>query len=187
MSAGRAPSTAEVAGLAGMLRRTGRTVECTIDGESMAPALRAGTAVRIRCDGGAVAAEGALVALLLGGTLTVHRLVHRGRSARARGWVVTDGDANRFCDAPVRDTLVVGEVEEVRDAAGVWRAPGPRTRARRAVFIAADWAICRGLELHPRVGRAIKGLTVLATVPLVWLRPYPASAVRSASIAHREP
>ena len=107
-------TSAQVTELALLLRRSGRTVECEVAGESMGSVAPDAATARIRCDGAVGAPEGSVVALLLGGALTVHRLVHRGRSARAQGWVVTEGDANLTCDAPGP------------------RLPGHRRRGRRA-------------------------------------------------------
>lgn len=176
-------------GLTEFLRRSGRTVECAVEGDSMGSAIPGGATVRIRCDGGVGAVDGTVVALLLGGTLTVHRLVHRGRSSRARGWVVTEGDGNLTCDAPVRESQIVGVVEAFRCSEEEWRSAArpARPAARGAVAAAVRIVVCLGLECHPRMARAVKGVIVLAMTPLVWLRPYPRDAVRRASVAHREP
>lgn len=178
----------QVAGLAELLRRSGRTVECDVAGESMGRVAPDSATARIRCDGAVGAPVGSVVALLLAGALTVHRLVHRGRSARARGWVVTEGDANLTCDAPVRDAQVIGVVEAVRVVGGEWRevtAAAPRPFARRVLASSVRRMICAGLELHPRLAGSLKGAVVLAMTPLVWWRPYPPDAVRRASLAHR--
>lgn len=163
-------------------------------GESMGRAVPAGAMVRIRCDGAIGAQPGTVVAVLIGGALSVHRLLHRGRSARARGWIVSEGDANLTCDAPVRDADVVGVVEAVR-VVGQVRESGdewipvplalPRTWGRRVLASSVRGAISLGLELHPRVARALKSLVVMAMTPLVFLRPYPEGLVRHASVAHR--
>ncbi len=183
------PSGTAVTGLTELLRRSGRTVECAIEGDSMGSAIPDGATVRIRCDGGVGAADGTVVALLLGGALTVHRLVHRGRSSRARGWVVTEGDANLTCDAPVRESRIVGVVEAFRASDEEWRpaARPARPATRGAIAVAARSIVCLGLECHPRMARALKGAIVLAMTPLVWFRPYPKDAVRRASVAQREP
>ena len=185
---GRAPTptASDVAGIAAILRRSGRTVECAIEGESMAPAIPGGATVRIRCDGGVGASEGTVVALLLGETLTVHRLVHRGRSRHARGWIVSDGDANLTCDAPVGEAALLGEVESVRIGPGAWEDPAPPARRGASSIIAAlaRRSVVLGLEIHPRVARVIKGAIVVAMTPWVWMRPYPAGTTRRASVAH---
>ena len=186
-------SAAELAGLSELLKRSGGVVECAVTGMSMGAVVPDGASARVRCDGAAraIAAPrtGDVVALLLGGELTVHRLVHRGRSRRARGWVVTEGDANLTCDAPVRELHLLGVVEEIRIAADEWRPPASsarHSRLQRAVSAFVRGSVCIGLEVHPRVARAIKALVVLLTTPLIWLRPYPPGAVRRASVAHRD-
>lgn len=188
MSADRTPSASELAGLAALLRRSGMVSECEVTGESMGRAVPAGATVRIRCDGAGGAPVGTVVAVLIGGALSVHRLVHRGRSARARSWIVSEGDANLTCDAPVRDADVVGVVEAVRLTGEAWR-PVPdaplRTGTRRWLASAVRGAISLGLEIDPRLARALKSLVVMAMTPFVLLRPYPAGLVRRASVAHR--
>lgn len=188
MSTSGAPSAADLAGLAALLRRSGTTVECEVTGESMGRAVPAGATVRIRCDGAAGAENGAIIAVLIGGALSVHRLVHRGRSRRARGWIVSEGDANLTCDAPVREGDVVGVVEAVRRAGEAWEsvpAAPPRSARPHPLSVAVRHVISLGLELHPRVAQALKGLVVLAMTPFVRLRPYPAGRSRHASVAHR--
>lgn len=186
-------TAAELAGLSELLKRSGGVVECAVTGMSMGAVVPDGASARIRCDGAAhaIAAPrtGDVVALLLGGEFTLHRLVHRGRSRRARGWVITEGDANLTCDAPVREQQLLGVVEGIRIASDEWSPPIPSTphpRLRRAASAFVRGSVCAGLEVHPRVARAIKGLVVLLMAPLVWLRPYPTGAVRRASVAHRD-
>ena len=190
----------ELAGLAALLRRSGAVVECDVSGGSMSSAVPDGATVRIRCGGALNAPVGTVVAVLIAGALSVHRLVHRGRSARARGWVVTEGDANLTCDSPLRDDDVLGIVESVRDPeasdspgrSAVWREVGlPRWRPRRTRLAAplvstlVRKLVCIALELDPRLARWTKGLVVLAMVPFVWWRPYPADRLRVASVSHR--
>ena len=102
----------DVAVLAALLRRTGAIVECAVAGESMGTAAPDGALVRIRCEGMAGVAVGSVVATMIGGRLSVHRVVHIGRSRSARGWLITHGDANLTCDAPLPEAAVVGLLEE---------------------------------------------------------------------------
>ena len=188
MSASGPPSAADIAGLAALLRRSGTMVDCEVTGASMGDVVPDGATVRIRCDGAVDAPRGAIIAVMIGGALSVHRLVHRGRSARARGWIVSEGDANLTCDAPVRETDVVGVVDAMRPAGEQWRpVPGtlPHARKTRLLTATVRGIIAAALEIHPRVAQALKGAVVLAMTPLVWLRPYPAAQVRRASVAHR--
>ena len=185
---GGPPDDEALAGLAALLRRAGTTLDCDVIGDSMTGAIPANSTVRIRFAGASDAPIGTVVALLLGGALSVPRLVHRGRSARARGWVVTEGDGNLSCEAPVPESEILGVVESVRDGPGTWRVIGPavpRPWRRQVIAIAARRLMILGLEAHPRIGLGLKGLMMLAMTPLVWLHPYPAGSVRRASVAHR--
>lgn len=184
----RPPSATLVGWVSERLRGSGGLVECEVRGASMGSGLPDGSMVRVRCDGAHDAPLGTVVALDLGGALTIHRLVHRGRSRRALGWVVTEGDANLTCDAPVPAEALLGRVDAVRAERGDWipvdvAVPAPATRPRITALVRR--VVCRATEFHPRAARAIKGAVVLAMTPFVWLRPYPESAVRHASVAHR--
>lgn len=177
---------AEVAGLLRLLRRTGAEIDCLVQGRSMAPAIPDGASVRIRLDGAASAGPDSAVALLIGGdTFSVHRLVHRGTSKPARGFVLTHGDGNIFCDAPHPESEVLGTVVAVRlESDAAWHdvpPPLPRRFPRRALTTLVEWAVRTGLELDPRLGAAAKGVVVVLMTPLVWLRPYPADRIRSGS------
>jgi hypothetical protein len=180
---------AQLSGLTALLRRSGATVECKVEGGSMGNVVPDGATVRIRCDGLASATEGTVVAIVIAGELSVHRLVHRGRSKRARGWLVTHGDANLTCDAPLKETDVVGRVEAVRlSEAGDWLPIGEAARhawGREALTGGVNRVVCALLELDPRAAQWAKGLVVLVMAPGVWLRPYGPGQVRTASIAHR--
>lgn len=177
---------AEAAGLLRLLRRSGADIECQVQGRSMAPAIPDGARVRIRLDGATAAGPDAAVALLIGGdTFSVHRLVHRGKSPRARGYVLTHGDGNIFCDAPHPESLLLGSVLAVQ-AEGMddWQpvpVPVRQRLPRRALTAIVAWAVRGGLELHPVLGTAAKGLVVALMTPVVWLRPYPADRLRSGS------
>jgi hypothetical protein len=184
--AGGERGPAEILGVLSLLRRAAAEVECAVQGASMGTSVPDGASVRIRFDGGAGAAVGAVVAVLIAGdTFAVHRLVHRGRSSRARGAVVTSGDGNVFCEAPLPETAVLGTVTAVRlDGAQEWRPVPPPARhhvVRRVLTAVVERAVCGALELSPRLGMAVTNAVVLAVTPLVWLRPYEAGRVRSGS------
>ncbi len=184
----RPPSESLVGWVSQRLRGSGGLVECEVRGASMGSGLPDGSTVRVRCDGAHDAPLGTLVALDLGGALTIHRLVHRGRSRRALGWVVTEGDANLTCDAPVPAEALVGRVDAVRGTTGEWTPVDlavPLRRSRRWVTRLVRRVVCGATEIHPRAAQMIKGMVVGAMTPLVWLRPYPADAPRRASLAHR--
>lgn len=169
-----------------MLRRSTSEIECVVSGGSMGAAIPDGSRVRIRLDGAAGAPPMTAVALLLAGdTFSIHRLVARGRSARARDFVVTHGDGNVFCDAPQRAADLLGIVIAVRGAAEPeWRPvppPQPGGRLSSAITVAFERLMRGALELSPALGIAIKNLLVLVVTPFVWMRPYPAGHGRSTS------
>lgn len=176
---------AAIANLLGLLRRQGAEVDCDVCGSSMEPTVPEGATVRIRLDGAAAAPVGAVLAILLDGTLSVHRLLARGRAHAARGWVVTHGDANTFCDAPLPAQAVLGQVTAVRlPGAPEWTAPAPAPAPpgfRRLAGGAARWAICGALEVSPRLALMVKNALVLGLTPLIWLRPYPPGRTRTTS------
>jgi len=177
---------AEIAGVLRLLQRTAAEVECQVQGRSMEPAIPHGAAVRIRLDGASGAAPGTAVALLLAGeTFTIHRLVHRGASPKASGSILTHGDGNIFCDAPLPDTALLGSVLAVRpEGQPEWQpVPAPTTRPllRRLLTGAVERMVRLALEIDPRLGGAMKGMIVLLVTPFVWLKPYPAGQTRSTS------
>lgn len=176
---------ADMTRLAALLRRTGATVECDVHGGSMGDAVPDGATVRIVCDGIAGVQVGSVVAVLIGGALSVHRVVHIGHSPRARGWLLTSGDMNLTCDVPVPESSVVGRVEAARHERGQWSPPdrsGVRQAAwRRLLSRSVEFALRLLLEIDPRLARGAKSLVVLAMTPWVWLRPYPDGRTRSAS------
>jgi hypothetical protein len=177
---------AEVATLLRMLRRTAAEVECVVQGVSMGSAIPDGASVRIRLDGGASAPPQAAVALLLGGdTFSVHRLIRRGRSRKARGFVITHGDGNLFCDAPHSEAELLGTVVAFRTPGQTeWAAVPPSARQgmlRHTVTPAFERLMGAALELSPGLATAVKNALVLAMTPLFWLRPYQSGRGRSTS------
>lgn len=179
-------SEPEVAALLRMLRRTAAEVECVVQGASMGAAIPDGASVRIRLDGGASAPAGAAVALLLGGdTFSVHRLIRRGRSPRARGFVITHGDGNLFCDAPHPEAELLGTVAAFRPAGQTEWAPVPPSARqgllRLTVTPAFERLMGAAFELSPGLATAVKNALVLAMTPLFWLRPYQSARSRSTS------
>ena len=176
----------EVARLLLLLRRTSADVECLVEGGSMGRAIPDGASVRIRLDGASGALPQTAVAMLLGGdTFSIHRLVKRGRSPRARGFVITHGDGNVFCDAPQREAELIGTVVAVRFKGDhEWRAvPPPELHGLlwSLLRIATERTVGGVLELSPWLSVTIKNAVVLAIAPLVWLRPYKAGQARSTS------
>ena len=177
---------AEVATLLRMLRRTAAEIECVVQGGSMGTAIPDRASVRIRLDGGVSAQPESAVALLLGGdTFTVHRLITRGRSPNARGFVITHGDGNIFCDAPHPEAELLGTVVAFRAAeAESWGPVPPGARRgwlRHSITPAFERLMCVALEWHPGLATALKNALVLGMTPLAWLRSGAAGHGRSTS------
>ena len=137
--------------LAHLLKRSGSCIESEIRGPSMGPTLPPGTRVRIRCGEDLTFEPGQIVAFLSEDRLIAHRLLGRGRHGRARGFLLTRGDATALCDAPVTATTVLGIVTG-RLVGDEWGqvppspAPTPFTRAMQAIANLL-------LDVHPALAR----------------------------------
>lgn len=103
--------------------------ESTIRGSSMAPAIPAGSRLRVRLSGREPCQVGDVVFYLAeGGVYTVHRVVYRARRASAEGHFLTEGDARFAPDPPVSPGQVLGTVVAMQ-VDGQWQPLGPQ-RAR---------------------------------------------------------
>jgi hypothetical protein len=159
-----AASTDERLALARVLRGTGREFESAIRGTSMHGTLPEGVRIRIRCDGGAEAGPGAVVAFAGDGRLVAHRVAARGRGARARRWVVTLGDGCTICDVPVAVDAVLGTVI-AREYHGVWQpVPGAVVRRgwRRVATVALLGCVRLALEADVRLAAALVASALFA-------------------------
>jgi hypothetical protein len=169
-----------------MLRRTAANGECVVEGHSMGAAIPDGASVQVHFDGASQAEAGAVVMLLLGGdTFSVHRLIARGHSRRAQGFILTHGDGNIFCDAPHRDEALLGTVSAFREAGRTQWNPIPPRQLRgllqQTVTPTFEWVMCAALEVSPRLAMAVKNLLVLVMTPFFWLRPQQGERHRSSS------
>lgn len=134
------------------LRAPDRLLESTVTGMSMAPGLGPGSRIRIalihrdRYDAGEV------VAYLSGSEVVVHRVVHRGRAAAARGYLITRGDATLVPDPPVGLGRILGPVTSVLSGGGWMPLCAPPRRSLRArVLRALASAAAKGaLYVSPR-------------------------------------
>jgi len=135
-----------------LLGRRDGAVESTVRGSSMGDTLADGTRIRIRGRQG-VPEVGQVVVAVGGATLIAHRLVGIGRSARARGFLLTRGDGSLLCDWPIPVSDVVAVATEYRTSAEWQPLPLPRRRPWWArVRAAAHRALMQGaMELDPRV------------------------------------
>jgi hypothetical protein len=154
---------ARILAVASRLRGPDRTLESTVEGMSMGRTLPPGSRIRIALADRQGYDVGEVVAFLAGGQVVVHRVVHRGRAGRARGYVLTRGDAPLAPDAPVAEESILGPVTGVqRD--GLWVPVDGR-----------PWQ-----TLRARVVRRLL-LTLVAGV----LRVSPRVAQRLARVLHR--
>lgn len=150
-----------------LLKRAHTAIESEIHGRSMGATLPPGARIRISCTDRTDFQPGDVLAYLDGDKLVAHRLVRRGRGARARGYVITRGDASTACDPPVPLERAVGLVTAWRRTdAEAWRPvapPAPRGALRRLATAANDAFIGAVLEIHP-------GLAREAALRTRWLR-----------------
>jgi len=127
------------------LRAPGRSFESTVTGMSMGSVLGSGSRIRIALVHRDRYEAGEVVAYLADGQVIVHRVVHRGRAAAARGYLITQGDATLVPDPPVDHGRILGPVTGVWRAGG-WVPPsGPPRRPLRA-------KLARALSLATAVG-----------------------------------
>jgi hypothetical protein len=112
---------ASAAATAALLRKSGLEIESEVRGASMHPVLIAGARLRIRC--GTPACVPGDIVVFLAHEPMAHRVVGRVRYG-SRGYVITRGDACRFCDAPVPEDRILGLVTAYHDGVE-WRPPPP--------------------------------------------------------------
>lgn len=143
------------------LRSPDRSFESTVTGTSMGPGLGPGSRIRIALTHRARYEIGEVVAYLADRQVVVHRVVHRGRAAAARGYVITRGDATVVPDPPVDHGRILGSVTGVWRAGGWTPLGGPPPRSPRAKLACGlSLAMAMGaLYLSPRVtARALTAL-----------------------------
>jgi len=140
-----------------LLRRdTTGPVESEVRGMSMGAVIPDGARIRIDGSSSAAPATGTVIAFFAGGRTVVHRVRWQRRTGRARGWLITQGDAMRLPDMPVARDAVIGRVVAIRGDDGAWRplAAAPRAprrdRALSWIVFAAGAVL---LELHPPLAR----------------------------------
>lgn len=122
-------------------QKEGRVIQSRVKGPSMGSCLPDGAPILIGLRQCEAYPPGSIVAFVGAQKVTVHRVVFCGRRGRARGILVTRGDASRLPDPPIEIGCVLGEVIAVQSEGG-WVAPV--AGARRA---AHDRFVARSLEL----------------------------------------
>ena len=132
-----------------LLRQAASDIESELRGSSMAPALMPGVRIRIRC--GAEPRAGDVVAYFGESPVIAHRVISRIRR-RGAAYVMTSGDANWFCDAPIAPDRVLGVVTAYLDGA-TWRpvpAPPPTPRLARVWSRLSYWLVATSLFMSDR-------------------------------------
>ncbi len=125
--------------VAGLWRRTGRTLRAVLRGRSMRPTLEDGAEVEIHC--GEAIEVGDVVAFVEGSRLFVHRVVARGPVGFA---LLCCGDARHVPDRPVLDSeVLIGRVVGERRGGVLAPLPPGRPSLRPAVAVCA-WLVRRG-------------------------------------------
>lgn len=178
---------------AAALQPSDQEFETRTRGPSMAEAMPEGARIRVRCGTEQGCRVGDVVVFMNGTELTAHRVAYRGRSRRARGFLVTLGDGLVMPDGLVSVTSVVGRVTAVH-ATGGWAAVGasaPPSLARRCVRRVTVAAAIAALEVSPPLARGLgSGLIALVIAlhrSLRSCRPLTRAALRRARglVAHR--
>ena len=125
---------ADVTGFIGFCAKAGIELVATIDGFSMSPGLISGTRVRLRPVDPHALRLNDVIAFQSNGRLIAHRIVHLGRSAASRGYLLTRGDAMLLNDVPVSFASVVGVVSARRSGADWVPLEPARARGARQVI-----------------------------------------------------
>jgi hypothetical protein len=149
MSADASP--AQLAAALALLAQSGRPFETRLTGVSMGATIPGGATIRVQPQG-VDAARAADVVVFRDGEagLVAHRLVCRGRG-RARDYVITLGDGNRFPDPPVPVSAILGKVISFSTDEATWLdvpPPAPRGAMGEAIVKATVWALVAASAIH---------------------------------------
>lgn len=106
------PDTPSFEAVSTLLQKTGATLDCQLRGGSMGSTLPDGSRLRLHFEQAPTLAVGDVVAFTAASTLTVHRIVGRGRFGPARSYLVTRGDGAVLTDHPVHVRAVLAVVRE---------------------------------------------------------------------------
>jgi signal peptidase I len=134
-------------------------LESVVQGISMGRTLAPGSTIRIELAERPTYRVGDVVAFLAGRRLIVHRLVYRGNSRMARGFLLTRGDANLIPDAPVPEANVLGPVIAVRSDADWLTLYGrPRSSPARVTSAFFLLVVIVALRINPKYASICVGL-----------------------------
>jgi hypothetical protein len=132
-------------------QKAGIELVATIEGFSMSPGLTPGTRVRLRpVEPSALRLNDVIAFQSNTGRLIAHRVVHLGRSAASRGYLLTRGDAMLLNDVPVSLASIVGVVSAKRRGADWVPLEPARRRGSKQVISRVFTAIVGPLfDLSP--------------------------------------
>jgi hypothetical protein len=99
------------------------TIDITLGGASMSPAIPKGSRIRIRLNYKGMYEPGQVVAFLYKGRIMVHRIRYCGRRGKAKHYLLTQGDAMVLPDDPVHIGSLLGPVIAFQNEED-WIAPG---------------------------------------------------------------
>jgi hypothetical protein len=122
------------------------TIDISLGGGSMSPAIPKGSRIRIELNYKRTYQPGQVVAFLYRGRIMVHRIRYCGKRGKAKHYLLTQGDATNVPDDPVHINSLLGPVIAFQKDQG-WVAPGEnQSVSLRNVF----WAGCisRLLEIN---------------------------------------
>ena len=155
IDAGRPVHAADYPALLDLLGRSGVDVVSMVTGDSMGVTLPAGSRIRIRAINRDGLREGQVVTFATPAGLVTHRIVRRGHSRTARGFVLTRGDARILCDPPLHLDAIAGVATEYWDGVRWTPIPPAPAVAGRYRAIAALARIAPAIALEVNAGAAL--------------------------------
>jgi hypothetical protein len=123
------------------------TIDITLGGGSMSPAIPKGSRIRIRLNYKGNYEPGQVVAFLYQSRIMVHRIRYSGRRDKAKHYLLTQGDAMLLPDNPVHVGSLLGPVIAFQKD-GHWVAPADRHS------VSSFWVRCISGMLEMNVSAA---------------------------------
>jgi hypothetical protein len=139
------------------LRGSDTVIECRLRGASMEPAIPRGATLRVSLGRVAPYRVGEVVAFVQDAGICVHRVAFLGRSQRTKDYILTQGDACSYPDAPISTSRVLGPVTEFR-LEGDWVPMGDqdsRARSRSLLGRTLLKLIAGLMQLDIRLGQRV--------------------------------
>jgi hypothetical protein len=130
-----------------------QSIDITLRGGSMCPAIPKGASIRIQVDYKGTYVPGQVVAFLTDSSIMVHRLIYCGSAGKAKNYFLTRGDAMRTFDPPVHIDSILGPVVAFEDN-GNWRTPPSRPPGSK-IGRSYLWFCCIAVALEVNVSAAV--------------------------------